>query len=596
MEEIKKIGEYEIIEELMHGSLTSIYKAHQPSLNRTVLIKKLHQKLVSEQDIRERFIREAQVCAKISHPNIVEVYDFKSSPEATYLVLEFVKGKNFTELMVNAPFQLSVALSIGTQILKGVRFAHEHGIVHRDIKPDNILISENGMVKISDFGLAFIEGSHSLTRQGMVLGTPAYMSPEQASGKKIDYRSDIFSIGITIFEMLTGVNVFKSDSLTECLRKIISEPIPKLSDYRNDISVKLDKIISRMMEKNPAKRFESCEEADTALMQYAEESHIILSKEAIERFIKNNTPETTAKTSIKIDSTRAKARQRNRIRTALAISLVAIGSVASLMLFLSKYGGNPELPQEMITKDTTIIAQNVKRDSTPLENPENFKNIEKASEENYKPAPKEPVDKKQDTESSITDKETEKKPGTGSKPVNNKEKSIETTSKQKETPAALIIDKTPGYLTVNSNPYVYIYLDDVSLGTTPLLDPLELPNGKHKIQYVRTDLGLSISKTIDIKSGERHHESVDIWNYLGRVWISDFKPWAYLYVDGVLKDTIPPFDNPLILSVGNHKIEIINPAFKPWVWEHEFKEGAMSETLNVILEALEDMSGEIIDK
>ena len=603
MDQINKIGEYEVVEELMHGSLTSIYKAYQPSLNRTVLIKKLHQKLVSEKDIQERFVREAQVCAKISHPNIVEVYDFKASPEATYLVLEFVEGKNLTELMINAPFQLPTVLSLASQILKGVRYAHEHGIIHRDIKPDNIMVSDKGIVKISDFGLAFIEGSHSLTRQGMVLGTPAYMSPEQAAGKKVDFKSDLFSIGITIFEMLTGVNIFKSDSLTECLRKIISEPIPKLSDYRNDINVRLDKIINKMLEKNPAKRYDSCAEADAALTQYAEESHIFLNKEVIEKFI-NNSAETSVKSTIKIDSTRSKARQRNRIRTALAVSLMAIGSAASLMIFLTKYGGNTDPSAMEAAQDSMSIVEKIEADTLPLNDPEelftaNHEELNGGGNEktvNSKPAvEKKSSNLKNDPADSPQENKTRNLKQTGSDIVNENEKSHNISEKSEETVAALPVDTTPGYLTVDANPYVYVYIDDVSLGATPLLKPIELPNGEHQIRFVRTDLDVSTSRTIKIKPGERRHETVDVWNYLSKVWISDCDPWAYLYVDGELQDTIPPFNNPMILSIGIHKIELRNPAFKPWIWEHEFIEGAVTETLSVKLEPLETMSGEIID-
>lgn len=582
MQTTKKISQYEIIEELVHGSLTTIYKAHHPALGRTVLIKKLHQKLVNDADIRERFIREAQLSAQISHPNIVEVFDFKASPEATYLVLEYVLGKNLTELISKEPFPQEVALSITLEILKGLSFAHEKGIIHRDIKPDNILISEEGQVKVSDFGLAFIEGAHTLTRQGMVVGTPAYMSPEQAAGKKVDYRSDIFSAGITLFEMLTGVNIYRSDTLTECIRKIISEPPPRLSDYREDVSVKLDKMLDKILEKNPVKRYGDIVEIIEEIEAIASEVELKLDKTVIKNFY-HSRKDYPPPTRLKIDTTRSR-RRLNRKRNIFALSSVAVLIAAALLLFLPRGEGERMGDIAGMLEDTTQNSEFT---------PENILSVESTDFLKQEPImgevspPIKGVEEKPANQSGIIEKEIKPE---GDIPSLKRDESAQPPSKElpetmeeKIPLETVIIDNTPGLFTVDADPYAYVYLDGVLQGTTPLLDPIEISPGEHKIQFVRTNPGISISKTISINPGERKHEVFDLWNHLGRVWIKDVKPWAFLWVDGVLKDTIPPFDNPLLLSLGKHKIELKNPDFKIWEWRHEFVAGMEPETLSVVL-------------
>ena len=305
-----KIGQYEVLEELSHGSITSVYKAYQPSLKRNVLIKRLHQKLVNEADIRDRFFREAQVCAKINHPNIVSVYDFSSSKDGTYLILEYVSGNSLAEVLTGQPMALEVAMSITLEILKGLKYAHDKGVIHRDVKPDNLLLSENGLVKVSDFGLAVFEGAATLTQQGMVVGTPAYMSPEQASGKKLERNSDIFSQGIVLFEMLTGVNPYKGESLSACIKKIISNPSPKLSDYRGDLPIQLEKILNKMLEKNSGKRYQDCGEIIDELKLIDLGDEIAPSREIIQDFYHQR--ENYTKAPVKVTSTISQRQSANR--------------------------------------------------------------------------------------------------------------------------------------------------------------------------------------------------------------------------------------------------------------------------------------------
>lgn len=583
MDEPKRIGEFEIKEELLHGSLTTIYTAHHPVLNRTVLIKKLHQKLLSETDIKDRFIREAQVCAQLTHPNIVEIYDFKVSDEATYLVLEYVKGKNLTELMGGEFFPVEVALSILIQILHGIGHAHSNGIVHRDIKPDNILISDHGQVKISDFGLAFIEGSHSLTRQGMVIGTPSYMSPEQAAGKKIDFRSDIFSVGTTAFEMLTGINVYKSETLTECLRKIISNPAPKLSDFRVDVPIRLERMISGMMEKNPEKRWTNTVELINEIENLSTENEILLGSSVIARFSKSRHDYVPSGT-IKPSTTTNRIKLRTRIRAIFfSLFMIFIAIVIGVVLFIPFEKPTRFKEPVSIPEDSTAVALgdtvfSIVQDTSAHKG---ISPSEKESDDSKTSKPGEIADQKIDTSSIQTGKKPEKV-GAGSK-AELSDTAFITDTVSVESLNIATIDSTPGELTFNADPYVYVYIDDVFKGSTPLLDPIEISPGEHIIYYVRTDLGISISKTIEISPGERKHEVEDFWSYLGRIWIMGVDPWAYLVVDGEVIDTIPPFENPLILPLGPHKIELKNPDFNSWVWEHEFTHGMDPETLKVSL-------------
>jgi|GEM_PF-871553 len=589
MEAPRKIGKYEILEEISHGSITSVYKAYQPDLKRVILIKKLHQKLVNEEDIRERFFREAQVYAQINHPNIVSVFDFHSSEEGTYLVLEFIKGSSLAELINGKPFPLEVTFALINEILKGLKYAHDKGIVHRDIKPDNLLISEDGLVKVSDFGLAVFEGATSLTRQGMVVGTPAYMSPEQAAGKRIDKNSDLFSLGIVFFELLTGVNPYKTDNFSACIKKIISDPPPKLVDYRADLPLLLEKILARMLEKSPGKRYQKSEEIAEDLKSVDIGISLPNAKEIIARFFLQRDNYSTS--TIKVTSTIARNRALRRKW------IFSLSSIFLVLLFSVLYIFNVFTPRSESSELEISAQQTAVEDDSLLKNSHTGLDSVKSADTSLikPPLQKSPADY-QEKSSPADNRNNQKTPSIvpvksnvslsvdDTKPEHlSKVKKENTAAKEKEaaeTPG--IISSEPGELLVTCFPWADVYLDGKLLGQPPFARPFKVDPGRHLLIFIRPDYPV-VSQEINISPEEKSIIDVNLWEHLGVLKVSTTNTWAEIWIDGKMVDRTPRAD-PLILPLGKHTIELKNPGYEIFSTTLEFVEGKKdAELLSVTL-------------
>ncbi len=261
--QVPYLERYEILQTLGQGGMGVVYLARQKKLDRLVAIKAISPYLAQEPEVRERFAAEASVLARLSHPNIVTLYDYIEEPDALYLVMEYVEGKPLSEILKAGPLPLESIRKYFTQILDAFAYAHSKGVIHRDIKPSNIIITSQGQVKILDFGVAKILSSdHSQTRTGMRLGTLMYMSPEQVKGEKtIDARSDIYSLGVVLFEMLTGKPPYDPElGEFEISLRIVREPLFDLNHPPANIPQKLLEVILHATEKNPEHRFSSCAE------------------------------------------------------------------------------------------------------------------------------------------------------------------------------------------------------------------------------------------------------------------------------------------------------------------------------------------------
>jgi serine/threonine protein kinase len=266
--QVPYLERYEILQTLGQGGMGVVYLARQKKLDRLVAIKAISPYLAQEPEIRERFAAEASVLARLSHPNIVTLYDYIEEPDALYLVMEYVEGKPLSEILKAGPLPLESIRKYFTQILDAFAYAHSKGVIHRDIKPSNIIITSQGQVKILDFGVAKILSSdHSQTRTGMRLGTLMYMSPEQVKGEKtLDARSDIYSLGVVLFEMLTGRPPYDPElGEFEISLRIVREPLFDLSHPPANIPQKILEVILHATEKNPEHRFSSCAEFREAL-------------------------------------------------------------------------------------------------------------------------------------------------------------------------------------------------------------------------------------------------------------------------------------------------------------------------------------------
>jgi len=260
----KEILHYDIIEEIGRGGMGVVYKALDKRLERTVAIKFLPPQVNTSDEERERFKTEARAAAALNHPNIATIHAIEEHDDEIFIVMEYIEGRELKELLIdNSQLSIDNCLDYVTQIANGLQAAHEKGIVHRDIKSRNIMLTKVGQVKIMDFGLAKVKSSTGFTKIGTTLGTAAYMSPEQSEGSQVDQRSDLWSLGILFHEILTGEFPFKGDYEQAIIYSILNEK-PRLSD---ELTLPVKKILEKLLEKDPENRLQTCGELLKALQQ-----------------------------------------------------------------------------------------------------------------------------------------------------------------------------------------------------------------------------------------------------------------------------------------------------------------------------------------
>jgi serine/threonine protein kinase/Tfp pilus assembly protein PilF len=249
-------GKYSIIEPIGKGGMGIVYKAEDIRLKRTVALKFLPEEFLESPDAGERFIREARATAALSHPHICTIHEINEEEAEPFIVMEFIDGQSLRQKIAGKPMDQSQALEIAIQAAEGLNEAHKKGIVHRDIKPGNIMITTAGQVKIMDFGLAKVLGESLLTKEPMTMGTAAYMSPEQVRGEIMDHRTDIWSLGVVLYEMLTGQLPFKGDSEQSLMYGIVNKEPEQISRIQADISKELTNVIHTALAKNSAERYQ----------------------------------------------------------------------------------------------------------------------------------------------------------------------------------------------------------------------------------------------------------------------------------------------------------------------------------------------------
>ena len=259
---MKKLGKYEITGILGKGAMGIVYKALDPDIDRKVAIKTIRFDLISDEseseELIKRFMREAQSAGKLTHPNIITIYDVGREKDMTYIVMQYIEGPSLQKMISSGEkFSTQDVIQLMDRICSALDYAHNNGIVHRDIKPANILMDKEGKPYIVDFGVARIETS-TLTEAGTTIGTPSYMSPEQVMGKKVDRRSDIFSLGSILYELLTGRRAFQAQSITTVIYKIINEEPPALAEVKKGLPVGFEHIIGKALAKDPDERYKTC--------------------------------------------------------------------------------------------------------------------------------------------------------------------------------------------------------------------------------------------------------------------------------------------------------------------------------------------------
>src|SRR5436309_8718799 len=258
-------GRYTVKHRIGSGGMADVYCALDEQLGREVALKLLHRRFAEDHEFVERFRREASSAAGLQHPNVVGVFDRGEWDGTSYIAMEHLEGRTLKQLIVEeAPLDPIRAIDLAVQVLRAARFAHKRGVVHRDLKPHNVIVDHEGRAKVTDFGIARA-GASDMTQTGSIMGTAQYLSPEQAQGLPVDERSDLYSIGVVLYEMLTGGVPFTGDSAVSiALKQVAEQPAPPRS-INPEVPPELEAVVLRALEKDPARRFQDADEFITAL-------------------------------------------------------------------------------------------------------------------------------------------------------------------------------------------------------------------------------------------------------------------------------------------------------------------------------------------
>ncbi len=620
----RKIRNFEIKELIATGGMAAIYKATQLSLDRTVAIKILHGHLAQDRDFIVRFEREAKAAANLQHENIVNILDFGSENEIYFIAMEYVDGKSLKEILSQVKFiPQEIALAIAVEISKGLGYAHQKGVVHRDVKPANILIGYDGTVKIADFGLAQAQDLTSITVTGSIVGTPAYMSPEQAAGKKVDNRSDIFSLGVVIYEMLTSIKPFRGENYSSVIHEILTSVPQKPVEANPLIQTEVSAIIEKMLDKDPDKRYQSVEEFSEDIVNHLQRAKIQVNRKEIGAFVSTPTQyfqnllqkrkerhyergvyfmnlgyekiddamgefekvlildpddskariylEDLKKKKEKIAVTQkkiAERKEKSRKRTGARVPLI-IGSVAAVLFIafaLFKF-----LPRH--TKQTQSEPIIWGRALINTEPPGAMVLLDNDSLPGLTPITKESLTI---GEHRIELRKTGYQPYShtfvikGNDTVNlNINLIAEVAEKDTITPTRPPLQPKPvqppvsgtSYLKIKVEPWARIYIDNVYVETTPIARSISLSSGMHTIRLENPNFKIW-QKKIRFEPDRTVDLNVTLEPLEGYFKIT-VKPWADVYIDGKFYETTP-IAQPIKLPAGKHTLKLINPLFKTY--------------------------------
>ena len=358
---------YEILEQLGGGGMAVVYKARDNFLNRLVTVKILRPEFVSDYDFVRRFRREAQAVARLSHPNIVNIHDVGQENETQYLEMEYVDGDNLKNLIKNNPtLTLPKIANIVNQICDALQHAHENNIVHRDVKPQNILLTKDERIKLTDFGIAYEATSGTISNTETVLGSVHYISPEQAKGETSGAQSDIYSLGVVMYEMLTGQLPFKGDSPVAVALKHVQDLPPRPSSINPQIPPSVERVVMRAMEKDPNRRYQTAKQFGYNLQQAIQGVEEDIADDFATQVLPvtnvpfPNTASDRDKNIIQPEDEKPR-KQRNVRKIALISSLLVLSLLAGLLVAFYKYVNVPEITvPDVVNKQVEVAVQELK--------------------------------------------------------------------------------------------------------------------------------------------------------------------------------------------------------------------------------------------
>ncbi|MBI1937993.1 MAG: serine/threonine protein kinase [Ignavibacteriales bacterium] len=494
---------FEVLEVLKKDEHAAVFLANHIYLSKRIILKVLNTQKISDQSLVERFKREAKLLAKLDHPNIIKVLDFGTHKEFFYISFEYIEGMSLRNLLKTKQLTHEQKENMMVQLLKALDFAHNNNIIHRDIKPENIFINLNLGLKLGDFGLALSSEDNFVTNPYSIVGTPSYMSPEQVRGVKLTPQSDLFSAGVVLFELFTGVNPFLKENVNLTLNEIMSYNESALSEKLEPLQPDVKDVLHRLLRKNVSNRYPSAKEVLKDLNVPEDQPTVSLNN------IHNN--------------------GSNKKKILFAASAVLVIVTALTLIFMN---GNAEKNKGQnianVPAEKNINQQTDKGNDAGNTSATENKNDEPVRQEN------------------VNDANQQLQLGDGKDDVENN---------HAQTPAAVKY----GGLFVECFPWAEIYIDGEKVETTPMTKPLTLTEGEHTIKLVNQDYPL-YTKVVNIKQGDISRIRVLLDSLMAYINCRVF-PWGDVYINEDYKGQTP-LRGLVKVVPGFIKLTIKNPNFK----------------------------------
>ncbi|MBN1163248.1 MAG: protein kinase [Candidatus Krumholzibacteriota bacterium] len=556
---------YQILNTIATGGTAVLYKAIQTSLDREVVIKKLHAHLTSDSNFTGRFTLEAKAAASLDHENIVRIIDSGATGNNYYIVMEYIDGVTIKDLLEKyGTLSDELTLIIAREICLGLDHAHQRGIIHRDIKPANIMITCEGQVKITDFGLAKLHDSQiQQTVASTLLGTPLYMSPEQAIGEGIDGRSDIFSLGTVCYEMMTGKQPFRGDNYAAVIQKIISGVLPSPSRIVKTIDPGAESLVMKALSREPGKRYRSALEMAHAIESLLDQEKILAVRHNLRRLVAGNRIIQPA-----AKKTSGKKRRRRLLPLMLAASIVLASGIYLIL--------NPERIRLVRSRIDALLAPDP---ACPADNPV----LAAGSELNGtgifinlpEDQPAEGIIPAADTLSAPAAGpdslyggilETSSTPAAESVPEQVPEKDPPPQTTGREAAAqAQPVSREPeipmGLIDIQVEPEAEIIIDGVHRLSANRYGPVEITAGRHQITCRQIDFR-DYAETIVIQKGELSRRRIQLAQLTGSIEFQ-MEEGIRVIIDGIYKGTTP-FPAPLTLTTGKHLVDLKKSGYRDW--------------------------------
>ncbi|MGH1366310.1 MAG: protein kinase domain-containing protein [Calditrichia bacterium] len=526
------IGDVQLTNIIYVGPYNLVAIGEQSNLQRRVLVKLLRPGIEGEEDRVKRFQKEARACARLKHPHIVDVHKLGEEQGYHYIILEYVDGLNLEELLEkNGQLEAEVVFQMADEILQALNYAHAAGVTHRDIKPANVLLAMNGKLKVTDFGLARVEGDSTVTHQDAMVGSPAYMSPEQITGDDPDGRADLFSLGCVLYELLTGKQAFEGESFTACLHKILNEDPQPLAQLRKDLTDTEIAFITKLLAKRADERWSSASEARNALQGLRRGDFGAIS-ELLSKFAEQH--QRVLKPSGEIAAVVARRKRWPLVAGGVAL-LTLLAFVAVLMqqsiaakISVDEDPGQSFVDSSFIQSDSLIA--DISRVVRGVEEQAGLGEI-------------------------VPEQQSDLSSGLSRKDFSEEESErgeVQTNDSLMEDVLAV----APGKLILNVDPWASVFVDEKKVEARASNLELSLPAGQHSIRLTHPNFPPSVN-LVTIEAGSSRELSWSFYNNMGYLELS-VRPWADVYIDNKLYGTTP-LKKPLMLAPGSYLLELRHP-------------------------------------